>query len=136
MIVFQNDETKPFGYLSDGYRNLLGLVADIAFRCFRINPHLGEDAAKKTKGIVLIDELDLHLHPKWQKQVVKNLHETFPYIQFVVTTHSPLVLSGGVGKVIRLNEDNQPEYLENIFGRDVADILEIYQDTDPSNYLK
>ena len=68
------------------------MMADIAHRCVLLNPHLQENALDQTEGIVLIDELDLHLHPSWQKSVIKSLMQTFPKLQFVVTTHSPFLI--------------------------------------------
>lgn len=82
----------PFRMLSDGVRNMLAMVADIAYRAAVLNPHLGERAAEQTPGIVLIDEIDLHLHPKWQRRVVDDLRTTFPQVQFVATTHSPFII--------------------------------------------
>lgn len=82
----------PFHLLSDGYRSVLGTVADIAWRAATLNPHLGEAAVRESPGIVLIDELDLHLHPKWQRVVVEHLMEAFPKVQFVGTTHSPFII--------------------------------------------
>ena len=82
----------PFHLLSDGYRNMIGMVADIAYRMATLNPQLEADVIKKTEGIVLIDEIDLHLHPKWQKQVVGRLLDTFPKIQFVASSHSPFII--------------------------------------------
>ena len=81
-----------FNQLSDGYRNMIGMVADLAYRCIQLNPHLGENAIKKTPGIVLIDELDLNLHPKWQRRLVQDLKACFPCVQFVATTHSPFII--------------------------------------------
>ena len=78
--------------MSDGYRNMIGMIADIAYRCIKLNPHLGVNALKETEGLVLIDELDLHLHPSWQKGIVAELVECFPKIQFVATTHSPFIV--------------------------------------------
>lgn len=85
-------EKLQFRQLSDGYRNIIGMVADIAYRCIKLNPHLGENAVKETPGIVLIDELDLHLHPNWQRRIVEDFKNTFPGIQFVATTHSPFII--------------------------------------------
>ncbi len=85
-------EKLQFRQLSDGYRNIIGMVADIAYRCIKLNPHLGEDAIIRTPGIVLIDELDLHLHPNWQRRIVDDLKNAFPNIQFVATTHSPFIV--------------------------------------------
>lgn len=91
--------------LSDGIRNSLGMAADIAFRAVQLNPHLGADAAKKTSGIVLIDELDMHLHPSWQQVFLTSLREAFPQIQFIVTTHSPQVLTSIDNTCIRIIRD-------------------------------
>lgn len=85
-------EILPFSYLSDGQRNIIGIVADIAYRCVLLNPYLELEATKQSHGIVLIDELDLHLHPKWQRTIVKKLKDTFPKIQFITTTHSPFIV--------------------------------------------
>ncbi len=94
-IVAHHDEfgRLPVDTLSDGIRNMIGLVADIAHRTARLNPHLGESAAIGTPGIVLIDEVDMHLHPQWQQVVLQSLEKAFPLIQFIVTTHSPQVLT-------------------------------------------
>lgn len=66
---------------------------EIAFRCYLLNPHLGENAPAMTKGVVLVDEIDLHLHPSWQLHILNDLRAAFPEIQFIVTTHAPLVIS-------------------------------------------
>ena len=83
----------PLSALSDGVRNMIALIADIAQRCARLNPHLSEAAAQQTPGVLLIDEVDMHLHPRWQQQVVDLLRKAFPALQMVVSTHSPHVLS-------------------------------------------
>lgn len=83
----------PVAWLSDGIRTLVELAGDLAYRCVRLNPHLGADAAAKTPGVVLIDEIDMHLHPAWQQIILRDLVDAFPLVQFVVTTHSPQVLS-------------------------------------------
>jgi predicted ATP-binding protein involved in virulence len=82
----------PFHLLSDGYRNMIGMVADIAYRMATLNPQLEADVIKQTEGIVLIDEIDLHLHPKWQREVVGRLLKTFPKVQFVASSHSPFII--------------------------------------------
>ncbi|MDD5034615.1 MAG: AAA family ATPase [Methylococcaceae bacterium] len=83
----------PVELLSDGIRNMIGMVADIAFRATKLNGQLGAHGATSTPGIVLIDEVDMHLHPEWQQVVLQNLTQAFPEMQFIVTTHSPQVLS-------------------------------------------
>ncbi len=79
--------------LSDGIRNMIGMVADIAFRATKLNPQFGFLAAKETPGVVLIDEVDMHLHPEWQQVVLQSLTTAFQALQFIVTTHSPQVLT-------------------------------------------
>ena len=81
-----------FGQLSDGFRNAVSMAADIAYRCIQLNPHFGERAVLDTPGIVLIDEIDLHLHPNWQRHFIGDLKKAFPKIQFVATTHSPFIV--------------------------------------------
>lgn len=94
-LVMSHDElgTLKVSQLSDGIRGILALVADVAWRCIKLNPHLGEKAAEQATGIVLIDEIDMHLHPAWQQQVLQQLRTAFPKLQWVVTTHSPQILS-------------------------------------------
>lgn len=102
-VELTDGRVLPFTFLSDGMRNYLAMVADIAHRCVVLNPHLGERALEQTKGIVLIDELDLHLHPSWQKAVVNSLRKAFPSIQFIITTHSPyLIQEAGDGQLVSL----------------------------------
>ena len=91
-LDFEDGERFPFGFLSDGQRSMAALAADIALRCVQLNPHLAGDAPYETQGIVLIDELDLHLHPNWQRVVVRNLTSLFPNVQFIATTHSPFII--------------------------------------------
>ena len=86
------NERLLFKQLSDGFRSIIGMVADIAYSCIMLNPHLGKDVLKETPGIVLVDEIDLHLHPNWQKRIVADLKRTFPKMQFVATTHSPFIV--------------------------------------------
>jgi predicted ATP-binding protein involved in virulence len=94
--------TLPVSLLSDGIRNMIGLVADIAYRMVRLNPQLGIAACQETPGVVLIDEVDMHLHPEWQQTVLLNLQHAFPKIQFIVTTHSPQVLTTVAPESIRV----------------------------------
>lgn len=92
----------PVAQLSDGVRNILALAADIAFRCCKLNPQLGSEATTQTPGIVLVDELDMHLHPSWQQKVVAAFREAFPKIQFIVTTHSPHLISTVASESLRI----------------------------------
>ena len=92
--------------LSDGYKIVTAMVADIASRMAEANPDM--DDPLQSNGIVLIDEVDLHLHPKWQRTIIGSLTKTFPNIQFIVSTHSPIILSGATNdaQVIMLREDS------------------------------
>ncbi|MEZ6016513.1 MAG: AAA family ATPase [Planctomycetota bacterium] len=101
-MVHRDLGTLPVSQLSDGARAMVSLVADLAFRCVRLNGHLGALAPRETAGIVLIDEVDLHLHPAWQQTVVGALQRAFPRVQFVLTTHSPQVLSTVDARSIRV----------------------------------
>ncbi len=93
IVVMLSEKNRIFSeHLSDGQRMVFGLFLDIAHRICLLNPHLNEDALNETEGIVLIDELDLHLHPKWQRSIINNLRQAFPKIQFICTTHSPNLL--------------------------------------------
>ena len=92
----------PVSLLSDGIRNMIGLVADIAFRATKLNPQFGAEASQRSPGLVLIDEVDMHLHPAWQQVVLDGLTGAYPEIQFVVTTHSPQVVSSVPSESIRI----------------------------------
>lgn len=88
--------------LSDGYRRLVSIVVDLAFRCALLNKVMyGDEAFKLTHGTVIIDEIDEHLHPDLQVRILKALHETFPKLQLIVSTHAPLVMSS-----VENNENN------------------------------
>ncbi|MGR5076076.1 AAA family ATPase [Photobacterium swingsii] len=148
-LVLRHDEfgVMKADRLSDGIKNMLAMVADIAYRCVLLNGHLGENAAKESPGIVMIDEVDMHLHPQWQQTVIGSLREAFPNIQFIVTTHSPQVLSTVSANCIRvLRHGIDPETGEMIsiaeqrenqtIGISSSDILVDYQDVNPIPPIK
>jgi predicted ATP-binding protein involved in virulence len=83
----------PLVLLSDGLRSVIAMIGDLAYRCMLLNPHFGAAAPRQTPGIVLIDEIEMHLHPAWQQKVLQQLMDAFPKVQFICTTHSPQVLS-------------------------------------------
>lgn len=110
MIDLNDSGLVLFSQLSDGYRKMVSMVADIAHRASRLNPQFGVNAAQQTKGVVLVDEIDLHLHPKWQRTVVNNLKNAFENLQFIVTTHSPFILQSlAPGEVIDLEQPQSNE---------------------------
>jgi predicted ATP-binding protein involved in virulence len=121
VTTLADKHSYPAHLLSDGQRTILAMTADIAYRTAVLNPHLGDRAILETPGIVLIDELDLHLHPNWQRKIIKALRTTFPLIQFIATTHSPtIVQSLQPGEVINLNDYDMGEY----YDKSIEDILE------------
>lgn len=114
----------PFASLSDGYRNVIKIVLDIATRMCILNPYLQGDALKETPGVVVIDELDLSLHPTWQKRIVGILKSIFPRIQFICATHSPFIIQSlEEGELITLDTDD-PNPVENYAGESIEDIAE------------
>jgi len=114
--------TLPFRMLPSGRRSVLAMVADMVWRCSFLNPPLGADAARETPGVVLIDEIDLHLHPKWQQTIVDDLRRTFPKVQFIATTHSPFIIQSlREGELLALDGATGEDY----FGRGVEDIAEL-----------
>lgn len=94
-LVLEHDDygIMKMSQLSDGIKNMIAMIADIAYRCVLLNGHLGRNAARKSKGLVMIDEIEMHLHPEWQQVVIFSLEKAFENIQFILTTHSPQVLT-------------------------------------------
>lgn len=81
-----------YDMMSDGFKAMINIVSEIAYRCIELNGFLGEEAVKKTPGIVMIDEVDLYLHPHWQQHILSDLQTAFPLLQFIVTTHSLFIV--------------------------------------------
>ena len=93
VVEFRRRGEQPFSNLSDGQRNVMALVGDLAVKAVKLNYEtLGNESLTRTPGVVLVDELDLHLHPTWQRVVLENLRTTFPNLQFIATTHSPFIV--------------------------------------------
>jgi len=101
LLVSRGGQDFSFDQLSEGERILVAMVADIARRLCIAN----DADPLEGKGVVLIDEIELHLHPKWQAEIIPALRRTFPNLQFIVTTHSPIVLSRVPSECIRVLED-------------------------------
>ncbi len=129
VLINKNDITLNILQLSQGEKSLLALIADIARRLVLLNPSLGNPL--EGNGIVLIDEIDLHLHPTWQQSVIPNLLKTFPNIQFIVTTHSPQVLTTVHHKCIRiLTKDGVFNASVNTLGEESRTTLEDVMNVD------
>lgn len=127
LVLEIDGKCVPFAMLSDGFRNMLAIVADIAVRCSMLNPQLAAEAPRETEGVVLIDELDLHLHPKWQRSVVGDLMRAFPKIQFVATSHSPFIIQSlpAIDGVKLINLDDEPN--RDFRDQSIEDIAETIQ---------
>lgn len=118
--------------LSDGYRRLINIVLDLAFRCMLLNKGIyGLEACAKTEGTVLIDEIDLHLHPTLQAVVMKGLQYAFPNIQFIITSHAPMIMTGipkdDKNKIIKLGYNEQEGYSAKeieTYGLDASTIIQ------------
>lgn len=115
MLIKKNGNEISIQQLSDGEKCLLALVGDLARRLAMANP--GSANPLDGTGIVLIDELDLHLHPQWQIEVIPRLLETFPNCQFFISTHSPLLVSHAKPEQIFLLETRTPQ---DLFGDDLG----------------
>ncbi len=117
----QDGTVIRFASLSDGYRNVIKIVTDIATKMCILNPYLGAEVLKQTPGIVVIDELDLSLHPTWQKRIVRILKVLFPKVQFICATHSPFIIQSlDEGELIALDSILDEEYS----GQSIEDIAE------------
>jgi predicted ATP-binding protein involved in virulence len=118
--------------LSDGERSVLALILDISKRLALANPRLS-DPLTAGEAVVLIDEIDLHLHPQWQRKIVGNLERTFPNCQFVATTHSPQVIGEVQHNKIQMIKDGRVYSPSRSFGIDSSRVLEEVMDTDSRN---
>lgn len=115
-------EDMVISKLSAGYQSLLWMIMDLAYRVCLLNPELCDRS--QIKGIVLIDEIDMHLHPKWQWNIIKALNTTFENVQFIIATHSPIIISSAKeANLILLEEDQRVIYLPECYGYAVEDVL-------------
>lgn len=105
-IYGKTPERHHYSYMSDGLKSMINIVSEIAYRCIELNGYLGYNAITYTPGIVLIDEVDLYLHPIWQRTILRDLMNAFPNIQFIVTTHSPFIIQSlKQGELISFDND-------------------------------
>lgn len=119
----------PINQLSDGYKSTISLVADIAYRMAVLNPQFLGDVCKETDGVILIDEVDLHLHPEWQQRILGDLTAIFPKVQFIVTTHAAAVISSAKSENLRIMKNQQVEMANaQVFGNDVNSIYNLIMD--------
>jgi predicted ATP-binding protein involved in virulence len=133
MLVDKNGVNKPLDILqlSQGEKSLMALVGDIARRLAIMNPAL--ENPLHGEGVVMIDEIDMHLHPKWQRSIVQSLQNTFPNCQFILTTHSPAVISDSPNLLVYELNDGEVTQLPNLYGMDVNMVLLQEMDTEVRN---
>jgi predicted ATP-binding protein involved in virulence len=127
LIDWQKDETRTtvsFENLSDGQRAVICLVADIARRMCLLNPVLGDKVVKETPGVVLIDELDIHLHPRWQRILTTGLKRAFPSVQFIAASHSPQVIGELQPEEIILLKQGETAHPQVSYGLSSSQVLE------------
>lgn len=128
MIVEKDGEKLDVNQLSQGEKSLLALVGDIARRLAILNPSLANPL--EGEGVVMIDEVDLHLHPKWQHDLIDKLVATFPNVQFILTTHSPHVISDRNDILLYSLDDGELTEMPNVYGEDANTVLTKIFDVD------
>lgn len=129
MVYKEGNIAMPISNLSAGYQSLLWMIMNLAYRLALLNPEKAEKW-REIPGVVLIDEIDMHLHPKWQWNIIKALEETFPNVQFILATHSPIVISSCENEqLLMIAEDQEIIYLEDAYGYSVQDVLNFRQGT-------
>lgn len=128
-LVYKDDKAEmPISKLSAGYQSLLWMTMDLAYRVCMLNPEL--KSREQITGIVLIDEIDLHLHPKWQWNVIDALRKTFAGVQFIIATHSPIIISASKeANLILLDDARTVSYLPDCYGYEVEDVLRYRQES-------
>ena len=131
LLITKNEITLSIFQLSDGEKNLLALIADIARLLVIDNPSSSNPLLGN--GIILIDEIELHLHPNWQRTVIGKLKKTFPNCQFILTTHSPIVISESSDLLCYSLNNGKVRKLENLYGMDVNQVLLQEMDADIRN---
>lgn len=131
LAIDKNGVTLNVAQLSQGEKLMMAMVGDIARRLAMMNQSL--DNPLHGDGIVLIDEVDLHLHPKWQRSLIRQLSETFPNCQFVLTTHSPLVISDAKDVLVYVLNDGELHEHNGLYGLDANQVLLEVMDTDIRN---
>jgi predicted ATP-binding protein involved in virulence len=129
LVIEKHKKVLDVRLLSDGERGSLALVLDLARKLSQANPGL-TDPLRYGQAIVLIDELDLHLHPKWQRTIVDRLTRTFPRCQFIATTHSPQIVAAVEPEQVVLLTNVAVERAQRTLGMDSNWILRYLMETD------
>ena len=130
LLIDRGLSTMAVRQMSDGERGTLALVLDLTRRLIQANPEMSDPVAE-AEAVVLIDEIDLHLHPKWQRKIVLNLTAAFPLCQFIATTHSPQVIGEVKHDRIQIIANGEVYSPTHSFGVDSSRVLEEIMDADP-----
>ncbi|EUB76870.1 AAA ATPase [Pseudomonas sp. GM41(2012)] len=128
MVDLDTKESLPFNQLSDGQRAMIALMADIARRICLLNPHFGQKALAETVGIIIIDELDIHLHPSWQRSIVAALKSAFPKVQFIAASHSPQIIGSLKPEEVIVLNNGDGSHPRVTYGLDSSSVLEEVMD--------
>lgn len=121
----ENGKTMLVNYLSAGYQSLLWMLMEISFRVALLNPEMADYS--QAEGIVLIDEIDMHLHPRWQWKILDALHSSFPKVQFIAATHSPIIISSFRDAKLLSIGQNGVEELGGAYAYSIDDVVEYKQ---------
>lgn len=117
----ENGKTMLVNYLSAGYQSLLWMLMEISFRIALLNPEMSDYS--QAEGIVLIDEIDMHLHPRWQWKILDALHSSFPKVQFIAATHSPIIISSFRDAKLLSIGQNGVEELSGAYAYSIDDVV-------------
>ena len=117
----ENEKTMLVNYLSAGYQSLLWMLMEISFRIALLNPEMSDYS--QAEGIVLIDEIDMHLHPRWQWKILDALHISFPKVQFIAATHSPIIISSFRNAKLLSIGQNGVEELSGAYAYSIDDVV-------------
>ena len=117
----ENGKTMLVNYLSAGYQSLLWMLMEISFRIALLNPEMSDYS--QAEGIVLIDEIDMHLHPRWQWKILDALHSSFPKAQFIAATHSPIIISSFRDAKLLSIGQNGVEELSGAYAYSIDDVV-------------
>jgi predicted ATP-binding protein involved in virulence len=129
LLIQKNGEIRDIKQLSDGERSFIAMISDLGRRLALANPELENPLLGA--GVVLIDELELHLHPKWQLEVAEKLRTTFPNIQFIITTHSPFIIqTARQGEVILLGGELEIDP----YGKSLEEVAKYVMDVQNTEY--
>lgn len=126
-VVFKEKGSKlSFGQLSEGYKSIIIFVSDLLFRLQKNQPD--SKRVKDLSGIVLVDEIDLHLHPKWQRVIIGKLRKLLPKVQFMFTTHSPTIIQGAsndaiIYRVYRNSNDGKTRVSDPYYRKDLNHLM-------------